>query len=209
MPLFYQQNINQHTQLAIWHITETENFFTQVVQPQRAIAHPQKRLQHLAGRFLLQQLHPSIQTGNIIHTPLQKPYVANNSDVHFSISHCASYAAVIVSKAAPVGIDIELETPKVVNIAPKFLHEQEFANWQMDVHKLTTQDIPLLTCLWSCKEAVFKWWGKGKVDFKNMIRLQPTPLQQVIEAKFKERLLPLQHQQFQQLHLSFIAPESV
>jgi len=42
--------------------------------------------------------------------------------------------------------------------------------------KLQTPN-PKLTLLWSAKEAVFKWWSYGNVDFSEMIRLQPFLLQ--------------------------------
>jgi hypothetical protein len=50
MPLVYQQNINASTKLGVWHIEEPEAFFLEQVPLQREITHPNKRLQHLAGR---------------------------------------------------------------------------------------------------------------------------------------------------------------
>lgn len=90
-----------------------------------------------------------------------------NEEYHFSISHCGDYAAVIVSKDHRVGIDIELVTEKVGRIKHKFLSVEEFANIQHST--LNTQH---LTLLWCCKEAVFKWYGSGGVDFKDDIHLK-------------------------------------
>jgi len=56
MPLFYQQDINESTRLGVWHIQEEESFFSRSVPLQRNITHPHKRLQHLAGRYLLRFL---------------------------------------------------------------------------------------------------------------------------------------------------------
>ncbi len=39
--------------LAVWHITEPESFFLKSVPIQSIITHPHKRLQHLAGRYIL------------------------------------------------------------------------------------------------------------------------------------------------------------
>ena len=58
MPIFFQQQINDSTRLGIWKIEETEEFFKANVPQHRAVTHPHKRLQHLAGRFLLQYLFP-------------------------------------------------------------------------------------------------------------------------------------------------------
>ena len=58
MPLVYQQNINLTTKLGVWHIAEEKDFFLQQVPLQRQITHPNKQLQHLAGRYLLKELYP-------------------------------------------------------------------------------------------------------------------------------------------------------
>jgi hypothetical protein len=58
MPLVYQQNINESTKLGVWHITEPEDFYLKQVPLQREISHPNKRLQHLAARYLLKELYP-------------------------------------------------------------------------------------------------------------------------------------------------------
>lgn len=65
MALFYQQNINESTCLAIWKIEEPEDFFLQRVTLQREITHPNKRLQHLAGRYLLPFLFPDFPDADI------------------------------------------------------------------------------------------------------------------------------------------------
>ena len=58
MPIFFQHQINETTRLGIWKIEETEEFFKENVPLHRDVTHPHKRLQHLAGRFLLQFLFP-------------------------------------------------------------------------------------------------------------------------------------------------------
>lgn len=61
MPLFYQQNINDSTRLAIWDLQEEESFFGGFTD----IVHPQKRLQHLGGRYLLSFLFPNFDKAAI------------------------------------------------------------------------------------------------------------------------------------------------
>ncbi len=169
MPLFYQQNINDTTRLAIWEIAETEDFFLRHVPLQKAITHPHKRLQHLAGRFLLPFLFPDFPHQEIEIADTRKPFLPEEQ-YHFSISHCGNYAAAIVSSTARVGIDIEMITPRIQRIRHKFLHPEE-------LHFVNTASIndpiPLLTVLWSAKEAMFKWWGSGDVDFSDVLRLYP------------------------------------
>ena len=87
MPLVYQQNINPFTKLGVWHINEPESFFISEVPLQREITHPHKRLQHLAGRYLLKALFPGFPYELIKVADTRKPFLENEA-YHFSISHC-------------------------------------------------------------------------------------------------------------------------
>jgi phosphopantetheinyl transferase len=166
VPLFYQQDINPATKLGIWKIDEPEDFFLARVSLQRGITHPQKRLQHLAGRFLLPYLFPDFPEQEIVIADTRKPFLPGEQ-YHFSISHCGGYAAAIVSSTHRVGIDIEMITPRVERIKHKFLHADELSFVQeLPLEK----QIALLTLLWSVKEALFKWWGRTDVDFSEVLR---------------------------------------
>lgn len=165
MPLFYQHTINKTSKLGIWHIQENENFFLKKVPLQQSITHPHKRLQHLAGRFLLQHLFPDFPYAEILIADTRKPYLPNEQ-YHFSISHCSNYAAAIVSSTHRVGIDIEIASEKIKRIAYKFVHESE-----KQLLQPSTLNYQLLTILWSAKEALFKWYSLGGVDFKEHMQL--------------------------------------
>lgn len=167
MPLFYQQDINETTRLGVWKIKEEEDFFLRSVPLQRNITHPHKRLQHLAGRYLLPFLFPDFPNKEIAIADTRKPFLPNEQ-YHFSISHCGGYAAALVSSTERVGIDIEQTTQRVEKIKHKFLHPEELLFVQ--AHS-ADQQIQLLTLLWSAKEAMFKWWGRGDVDFSEALRV--------------------------------------
>jgi phosphopantetheinyl transferase len=204
MAIFFQQDIDKYTKLGIWKIEEPEEFFLNLVPLQREITHPHKRLQHLAGRWLLKYLFPAFPVGLIQIADTRKPFLENEA-YHFSISHCGDYAAVIVSEKYRVGVDIELPSPKVERIRHKFLHREELALLeQKDMDSV----IPL-TLMWSCKEAVFKWWSYGNVDFSDQIRLSPLSLQPsgVISARFIEKEtfeLELQYCLFDEICLAWV-----
>lgn len=219
MPLFYQQNINPTTKLAIWHIEETEDFFSGTIPLTKQITHPHKRLQHLAGRFLLRYLFPSFPFQEIIIADTKKPFLPND-EFHFSISHCGDYAAAIVSKKNRVGIDVELVTPRIENITNKFLSENEhqiFANYYKQKSSLENRliindeknnqlTLQHLTIIWSTKEAVFKWWGNGNVNFSKDIdtRLQSIEKHGNFSAKFNEQYLPINYILFNKLCLAWV-----
>ena len=163
MPLFYQKQINDYTQLAVWEIMEPEEFFLKKVTLKKEITHPHKRLQHLAGRYLLKFLAPHFPLHQLTISDSRKPVLADNS-FHFSISHCGDFAAAIVSTKSYVGIDVELINPKIKKLENKFLEKNELN--LIEEYFSEEQDLKALTLFWSCKEAMFKWYGKGGVDFK-------------------------------------------
>lgn len=169
MPVFFQHQINPTTRLGIWKIEETEEFFLGNVPLHRDVTHPRKKLQHLAGRFLLQFLVPSFPYDLIRIADTRKPFLQNEQH-HFSISHCGDYAAAIVSSDKRVGIDIEIPVEKIEKIKDKFLSEKEMSDFK--INAATTFNSQLTTLLWSAKEAVFKWYGNGSVDFKKHIQLK-------------------------------------
>src|SRR4051812_44751085 len=166
MPIFFQQDIDEDTRMAIWKIEEEESFFLPHVPLQREITHPHKRLQHLAGRYLLRYLFPGFPTSLIRIADTRKPFLENEA-YHFSISHCGLFAAVMVSTQNRVGVDVELTSEKIERIQHKFLSplEQAIVREQRSVSHG-------LTLAWSCKEAVFKWYGLGSIDFRDHMEIK-------------------------------------
>ena len=167
MPVFFQQQINETTRLGVWKIEETEAFFKGNVPVHRVVTHPKKRLQHLAGRFLLQYLYPDFPYAQIQIADTRKPFLPDER-YHFSISHSGDYAAAIVSSTHRVGVDVEETEDRILRIKDKYLSREE---QQLFITDPSNPDFRLLTLLWSAKESVFKWYGAGEVDFRKEIRL--------------------------------------
>jgi len=165
MPLFYQHNINQNTKLGVWHIEEPESFFLKRVPLKRDVSHPHKRLQHLAGRYLLPVLFDDFPLEEIVIADTRRPFLEKER-YHFSISHCGDYAAAIVSSKNRVGVDIEIVSPRIQDVEHKFLSAPERALVFGDDHLTTSRD-RLLTMLWSAKESLYKWYGLGQIDFRD------------------------------------------
>lgn len=169
MPLFHQHNINTTTKLAVWKIEESEPFFHLDVPLPKTISHPHKRLQHLAGRFLLPFLFNDFPNHEIEIADTRKPFLPAEQ-YHFSISHCSDYAAAMVSSKHRVGIDVELLTPRLHSIKHKFLSNDEL---QFVHSHPQAMQLQLLSILWSAKEAMYKWYGNGEVDFDKMLLTKP------------------------------------
>ena len=167
MPLVYQQNINDTAKIGVWHIKEPESFFLEHYTPPIEIKHHQKRIQHLAGRFLLKVLDQSISLDHILISEKGMPFLKNN-ERFFSISHSDDFVAVIINNHHSVGIDIESVKNKIVLIVNKFITEEE-----MKILSETGLENNLhCTIGWTIKEAMFKWYGLGNVDFKRNLKIQ-------------------------------------
>ncbi|MBO9151396.1 4'-phosphopantetheinyl transferase family protein [Chitinophaga sp. GCM10012297] len=170
MALIRTIQIDPATKLGVWKIGEEEAFFRSEVIIEPGVHHPHKRLQHFAGRYLLRQLFPDLPVNEIRILESRKPYIPGNP-YYFSISHCGDFAAAIVSTREHVGIDIENVQPKIGRVAHKFLAPRE-AEFMSAQHRLQHQ-----TVCWSAKEAVYKWYGLGGLDFKANMQLQAFPFQ--------------------------------
>lgn len=165
MPLLFKQNINENSTIEVWRITESENFFLEKVNLINPISNAHKRLQHLAGRYVLHLLDPEMPVHEIIQQPQQKPFLQNA--IHeFSISHCGDYAAAILSTKHKVGMDIETIKPKIESIVYKFLTEEE-----KEILLQYFTPLHAYTAGWSVKEALFKWLGEQGVDFKKHLQI--------------------------------------
>lgn len=209
MPVFFQHQINESTRLGVWKIEETEEFFKGNVPIHREVTHPHKRLQHLAGRFLLQYLFPDFPYQLIEIADTRKPFLPGEQ-YHFSISHCGDFAAAIVSKNKRVGIDVEIPVDKIGRIMHKYLSTKELGIFNPGsgiVDDIQSMNVDKLTLLWSSKEAVFKWHGNGGVDFRRDIRLfNQNEVKETIECFFskKDEEITIQYRQLDGLVLAWV-----
>ena len=204
MPVFFQQDLNEDTRLAVWKISEPEAFFKDRVPSHRDVTHPHKRLQHLAGRYLLQYMFPDFPYELILLADTRKPYLPDEQ-YHFSISHCGDYAAAIVSRSRRVGIDVEIPVEKISRIMYKFLSADEHERF--GIMNFSDHRSSVATVYWSAKEAVYKWFGDGAVDFRRNIRLTSRDEQAgIIDCQFTKtnQDLKIHYREFDQLVLAWV-----
>jgi len=156
MSLYKEWSTDNDSLAAIWKIEEDEAFFTERVKHSSDISNDKRRLEYLAGRFLLKHLENDFPVLTITPDKHDKPRV-NNNEYFFSISHSWPYVAVTVSKEHEAGIDIQTWHPGIERIQHKFLSEDE--------QTIFKNDPQLITLAWSAKEAAYKWQGKRGVEF--------------------------------------------
>lgn len=151
--------------LGVWHIEEEVSFFATRITYRSSAGHPGKQLQQLATRFLLTELQTDFPLEYIKLESGGKPYLPGQQ-LKFNFSHTTRFAVAIISKEFSVGIDAEKIDERVLKIQHKFLNDDEKLFIDQFAHH---QKIELLTKYWTIKEAVYKWWGRGGVDFSNDI----------------------------------------
>ena len=169
MPLLFQKQIAAETKLGIWEITETEDFFLSSLNliasetEQLAILKGRRRLEWLAARYLTHQLMGTANRIPFLKDEFGKPHLSG-TNLHISISHSHDLASAIISSKL-VGIDIQKIVPKIERIAHKFLTAEEIQNLHVD------KRIIHLHIYWCAKEAIYKAYGRKKVDFCNEIKI--------------------------------------
>jgi phosphopantetheinyl transferase len=166
MPLLYQQNINEHIIWALWRVDEPVDFFALEGYEANRISHPQKRKQHLAGRYVLKMLLPDLDLKTISVAENKKPFIMG-SEIDFSITHSDNLVGVIVGRGTRVGMDIEFANQRVLDLSHKFMTTADFSTFYND----DFSDQEKATIAWTMKESAFKLNGIPGVDFKGDLRL--------------------------------------
>ena len=87
----------------------------------------------------------------------------NNCPLELSISHCEEYVVVQLTTNRHAGIDIQNINVKLRTVAPRVFSPDEL--------KQIDNDDLLLARAWSAKEAIFKFYEKGNINFIQDIKL--------------------------------------
>jgi phosphopantetheinyl transferase len=173
MSLYRHTKLSQHIQLGIWEITESvEELFHGIVihEEEKAsydsFTNNSRKKQWLATRRLLAILGKRDDLW-IDHDENRKPIISDN-DICISITHTQDYAAILLGKNVSLGIDIEKIHPRILKIKHKFVADEEFLFLSEDENYLAQ-----LYLIWSAKEAMFKYYEKGNMDFKKHMFVYP------------------------------------
>ncbi|HEY0652853.1 MAG TPA: 4'-phosphopantetheinyl transferase superfamily protein [Chryseosolibacter sp.] len=195
MPL---ENLHRGTNntWALWRLAEGEDDLKALVPNLEPIpdqiTNPQKRLEFIGARVLVAELLK--QWGHhfygLTKDEFGKPY-PKNYPYQISLSHSYPYVAAIIQKHGPVGIDLEQPKPKLLRVASRVLHTEEFRDASDNIVK---------HCIyWSAKEALVKIHGKKDLVFAEHIRISPFSLEKTgyltgrLIVNTNETTVPLQY----------------
>jgi len=171
MPLFLHKFLPKKGELGLWKIEEEEDFFLNQMNlkeeelDQINQIKGRGRLEWLSSRWLLHTMSGRETRGVCLKDEYGKPYL-KDSTFQISISHSWGIAAIL---AAPytIGLDIQKYVPKITRIAHKFMREEEEASTE------ETTRIEHLHIYWGAKEALYKAYGRKKLDFQKHIFIEP------------------------------------
>lgn len=160
MPLIQAWQPFPQVHALIWKITEDEAYFINKTGYKSQIRSDIKRVEHIAGRYLLQQLCPELDIHSIYIDKNGKPFSPQGP--HFSISHSWPYVLVGISYEGNLGIDLQVTSDdKILIVKDRFLSPLE-----QEIIGNKTQNICLA---WSAKESAYKWLGIKDIAFKSNI----------------------------------------
>ncbi len=120
-------------------------------------------------------LHPS---KTIVKDEFGKPFL-EPSDIHINYSHAGDYLLWGEHAQFPIGVDLESKRPQLERIATKFCSERE-------LDELSGDRLEGLLAIWTCKEAMYKAYGKKEVDYRDRFYVLPFELREqgCIRAQF-------------------------
>ena len=87
-------------------------------------------------------------------------------DKHISITHSFIFSAIIISDIE-VGIDIEMQRPKILKIGHKFTPIEEYRDLPSDKAIMRK-----LTMVWGAKESLYKSFARSGVSFLQHIYVE-------------------------------------
>ncbi len=157
-----------------WQITEDEAYFREdlpLTAEEEADLDRYKgirRLEWLAGRWLLHKL-----TGSNIRLPLgknafAKPFFLHRPELHCSLSHSHGIVGAMLADSV-CGCDLQILVDKMPRLAPKFLHTEEALFLQ---NFNIREQFDLMHVFWTAKESLYKAYGLKELDFRGHMRLQ-------------------------------------
>jgi len=192
MPVILKKQINASVSVCLWQILETEAFFienytlhSEDLSSIQKIKLESRRLEKWACRAALAEL--------IGQSLIEITYSSHGQPLSdhgaISFSHTKDLALVVLSDH-PVGADIEKIAPRILNLKHKFMNQQEIKEFNAD-------DPKDVTLIWCAKEAIFKWYEKGELDFSEDMVISKNPLKALLK---NEKEIPL----FQMEYLDFM-----
>lgn len=131
-----------------------------------SIRHPAQRVEWLACRVAIRQLIEAqgVPYHGLWKDEYGKPHLIG-APWHVSLSHTVGWAAAVLHRLKPVGIDIEPIRDQFRRVVPRVLSESEIIDAAGEPGRLAVY--------WCAKEALYKLYGKRQLTFREHLHVEP------------------------------------
>ena len=169
MPLYKTITVNAGTKVFIWKIEES---FERLSEGIELTDHCRERVNGMKSdlhrRGFMSVRHLLAVEGytdfDLYYDANGKPHLTD--DKHISITHSFIFSAIIISDYE-VGIDIEMQRPKILKISRKFTTIEEYGTLANDEAIMRK-----LTMVWGAKESLYKSFARPGVSFLQHIYVE-------------------------------------
>lgn len=188
MPLYKTITVSDTTKVLIWKIEESLEWLSNDIE---LTEHCNDRVSNMKSmihqRGFMSVRHLLKAAGytdfDLYYDSIGKPHLKDGKKI--SITHSFTFSGIIISDTE-VGIDIEMQRPKILKIAHKFTPVEEYLT-------LANEDarIRKLTMVWCAKESIYKSFATKGVRFLNDIFVEDYRLEQLetrASVNFKGRV---------------------
>ncbi|MBK8556563.1 MAG: 4'-phosphopantetheinyl transferase superfamily protein [Lewinellaceae bacterium] len=161
MPLLLSLHPAPNTAIGLWQIAENEGFFREDLplsageEQELALYKGIRRMEWLAGRWLLHKLSGAPQRLMMGKSAFSKPFFLDHPEQHCSLSHSQGIVGALLADKV-CGCDVQVMVEKMPRIAGKFVSPDEMAF----IHQHdTTVQFELFHIFWTAKESMYKAMG--------------------------------------------------
>lgn len=208
MPIYKTITIGNNSRLLLWKIEEDlEQLHKGLELTSLSVERldNMKSLVHKKGYLAVRQLLKDFGyvDADLVYKNSGRPLLNNGK--HITISHSHNFAAILISDVN-MGVDIEKQKDKILNIANKFtpIHEyRTLANDDAVIRKLTL--------VWAAKEAIYKSFSIKGVSFLNHIDVHDFDLgdaQTLATLQYKGQIRSYQvfFREFEDFACAYVSP---
>lgn len=165
MPLLNITEVCEGIRLGLWRMEEEPeellSGFPHLRLLEMPYKYPARQKEFLCVRALLLAMTGD-PTLHIEHTASGRPVVKG---WQVSISHTKGYAALMLSRAKTVGVDIEYRSDRVAKIASHYIRPDEMVG---DFKSPTTETVEKMLVLWCAKETLYKLHSDDNLAYFDM-----------------------------------------
>ena len=176
MPLYKTITVNEATKVLIWKISESFEALSEGIE---LTEHCARRVEGMKSdlhrRGFMSVRHLLAEMGytdfDLYYDSKGKPHLKDGKKI--SITHSFTFSAIIIGDQE-IGIDIEMQRPKILKIARKFTPIEEYRT-------LANEDalIRKLTMVWGAKESLYKSFAEAGVSFLKNIYVEDFDMEEL------------------------------